>query len=108
MRAWVLALALTGCGFSGSFGSDAAAPAIDGAVLEIDAVPGPGSDIDAAPVDTRPEPVCLGTFLRVCVDPPQAALTLSTQRIDTGSSPMCAAYTSMPAIDACVITGAQL
>jgi len=109
MRVWLFALIPSACGFSGSLGNDAApGPEVDGAVVAIDAADGPGSASDAADVDTRPEPICVGTFLRVCVDPPQAALTLSTQRIDTGSSPMCASYTSTPAIDACVITGAQL
>ena len=108
MRVWVLALALSGCGFTGGHGGPDAdpGPPIDAAVVEVDALAGPG--IDAAVEDGRLEPVCVGTFLRVCVDPPQAALTLSTQRIDTGSSPMCAHYTSTPVIDACVITGAQL
>ena len=109
MRIWGLALVLTGCGFTGSFGSDAAdpGPPTDAAVTAIDAPPGPGSGSDA-PVDGKPEPLCIGTFVRVCVDPPQAALALSTQRIDTSGSTMCATYTSTPPTDACVITGTQI
>src|SRR4029078_3603100 len=30
---------------------------------------------------------------------------LASQKIDTSSSPLCAAYTATPAVDACVITG---
>jgi hypothetical protein len=110
MRVWVLALTVAGCGFASSVGNDAAGPGtpIDGAVTAIDAAPGPGPGSDAASVDGKPEPLCVGTFVRVCVDPPLAAVTLSTQRIDTASSSMCATYTSTPMIDACVIAGAPI
>lgn len=64
--------------------------------------------IDGAGLDGKLAPVCLGTFVNVCVDPPQSPVTLAAQTIDTGSSLLCAAYTSTPAIDACVITGQSI
>jgi hypothetical protein len=105
MRAWVLALALWGCGFSSS-----AANGDDG---------GNGSGQDpggmlppdgsAGTPDTGPVHVCLGTFVKVCANAPRGALSLMTTTIDTSDvSPTskclpAAAYSTVPAVDACVI-----
>jgi hypothetical protein len=64
--------------------------------------------IDGASLDGSVAPVCLGTFVKVCVDPPQLSLTLSTQMINTDTSALCAAYTATPAVDACVVTGSSI
>src|SRR5262245_46160475 len=100
MRAWALVLALGGCGFSSSRtpnNGDAGNPPIDAPMQD--------SDIDAPVTVTN---VCLGTFVKICVDVPDTGLTLMTQTIDTGSSPRCMAYTSMPQVTACVIAGQSI
>ncbi|MBC7977340.1 MAG: hypothetical protein H7138_20375 [Myxococcales bacterium] len=107
MRVWGLALGLVGCGFSSTPNNGPS----DGAVVPdggADAAVALDAGLDGAVIDGKPEPVCVGTFVRVCIDPPQAALTLSTQRIDTATSSRCIPYTAMPVIDACVIAGAQI
>jgi hypothetical protein len=65
--------------------------------------------VDGAPLDGKVQPVCKGAYVNICVDPPQAALTLTTQKIDTTNSALCAAYTSTPNTpDACVIAGQSI
>jgi len=102
MRPWVLALGLCGCGFSAR---SQPAGSIDGTV-PIDAA----IEIDSAPLDGTIPPLCLGTSVRVCVDPPAPGLvrTLTTQTIDTSKSTLCAMYATTPAVDACVITGESI
>jgi len=101
MRAWALALVFGGCSFqaapSGSF------PGGSGGddVVPIDA------PTDGASLEGVVPPVCLGTFINVCVDPPKSAVTLS-KSIDTATSDQCAPYTATPAIDACVVTGKSI
>jgi hypothetical protein len=110
MRAYVLALILGGCGFSGgSLGNNPDAGGT-GSNVPIDAAIS-APPIDAAPtIDAAPAMICAGTFIRVCVGAPQPAITLS-RTIDTGdtsASSAClpaAAYTATPAINACVIAG---
>jgi hypothetical protein len=49
---------------------------------------------------------CFGSFIKVCLDVPPAALTLTTQPIDTSdasAATKCLRYTATPAVDACVI-----
>jgi len=104
MRAWIFALGLVGCGFStaGQTSQDAPiAPIGEDAAVDV-------ISPDAPPDVLLVDPVCLGTFVQVCVQAPQIALTLNTQRIDTTSSPMCAQALTTPATDACVIVGAKL
>jgi hypothetical protein len=99
MRAWVLALVvLGGCGFRAS-------PA-GGSISDSGGDTGPPIDapVDGAGLEGAVTPFCLGTFINVCVDPPQSVAMLTTA-IDTSSSPQCQPYTSTPAIDACVVTG---
>ena len=93
MRAWSLALALGGCGFSSS------------------ALPG-DADIDTRPIDAAVDTpdmmvteLCLGTVHRICVAAPTSSLSLMTQPIGTSSSTLCVPYTATPAVDACVIAG---
>ena len=104
MRAWVLALALGACGFSSSAGVDNGSHGSGqdpGGMLPPD---GAGVPPDAAPVH-----VCLGSFVHVCAKVPRGALHLMTTTIDTSDvSPTSkclpdAAYTTVPAVDACVI-----
>src|SRR5262249_15754538 len=99
MRALAIALAAGGCGFSSS-------------ALPLDADAEIARPIDAA-VDMAPDmppqtQLCLGTYQRICVASPQAALTLMTQTIDTTSSTLCAPYTATPTLDACVIAGQSI
>ncbi|HEY0992434.1 MAG TPA: hypothetical protein VGD80_35520, partial [Kofleriaceae bacterium] len=107
MRAWLLAL-VGGCGFS-------ATPAIvpeDAQGNDPDAAEDSGSPadaaIDAAPLDGTVMPLCLGTFVTICVDPPQSTVTLMTQPLDTSTSTLCQPYTATPHVDACVITGQSI
>jgi hypothetical protein len=85
MRAWALALLASGCGFSGPDGNSLP----DGAT-------------------------CLGTFVSVCTAPPPDAVTLTNGMIDTSDgapSSRClpaTAYTTTPAVDACVIAGQSI
>jgi len=99
MRAWPLALALGGCGFSSS-------------ALPIDAQIDNARPIDAAvdvPIDMPPPTqLCLGTFQHICVAPPQSSLTLMTQTINTGASTLCTFFTPTPDVDACVIAGQSI
>ncbi|HEU4729863.1 MAG TPA: hypothetical protein VFT22_18330 [Kofleriaceae bacterium] len=114
MRAWLVAIALAGCGFKATpsemVGGD---PAGGGDPEEppIDAPGPPPVEIDGAPLDGAQVATCLGTFVRVCVDPPQSSVMLTPQAnmtIDTGTSALCAPYTSEPHVDACVITGQSI
>ncbi|HSS01497.1 MAG TPA: hypothetical protein VLM79_30770 [Kofleriaceae bacterium] len=110
MRASVFALVLGGCGFSAMPGNNpngappdtSGDPAAD-APPPIDAAP-----IDSAPLDGAVSPVCLGTFVRVCVDPPSSPVTLTTQELDTSTSARCQPYTATPPVDACVVTGPSI
>ncbi|MGH9884660.1 MAG: hypothetical protein ACREBE_03980, partial [bacterium] len=109
MRAFVFALVLGGCGFSATPGSNPNGTPPDASDPEDDASP----SVDAAPIDSAPldgavAAVCLGTFVRVCVDPPSAPVTLTTQELDTSTSTRCQPYTATPPVDACVITGQSI
>jgi len=96
MRAWALALALGGCGFSSS------AAVNNGSGDGGETMPPDGSAGGTA--DTGPVHVCLGTFVKVCVDAPRGALNLMTATIDTSDvSPTSKCLPTMPAVDACVI-----
>jgi len=65
--------------------------------------------LDGAPLDGKVQPVCKGVYVNICVDPPQSAVTLTTQTINTTNSALCAAYVSTPSIlDACVIAGQSI
>jgi hypothetical protein len=107
MRAWVLALALGGCGFSSP-----AAPSNGGGNGQDagDSMPPDGSGASGTP-DADAVHVCLGTFVKVCADAPRGSLNLMTGMIDTSdvsTSSKClpaTAYTTEPAVDACVIAG---
>jgi len=79
------------------------------AAAEVDAPDLPGPMIDATEIDAAPTTFCVGTFHRVCIDPPPTtAVTLMTQQIDTTTSPLCAAYSATPEVDACVIAGSSI
>src|SRR5215467_4604791 len=103
MRAWVLALALGGCGFTSSAttsnGNDP-----DGGGQMPPVGSGGGSNPDNGPLH-----VCFGTFVKVCADAPRGALNLMTGTINTSdmsASSHClpsSAYTTQPTVDACVI-----
>src|ERR1043165_6172944 len=97
MRAWPLALAFAGCGFSASVLPDDA----NGDARPIDAA------VDAAP-DMMTTQLCLGTMHRICVAAPTSSLSLMTQSINTGTSTLCIEYTATPAVDACVIAGQMI
>lgn len=67
---------------------------------------GGADDAGVAPIDDATgAQLCLGTFVKVCVDVPPTALTLATQMIDTSdpTSGMCLPYVASPTVDACVI-----
>jgi hypothetical protein len=74
----------------------------------LDAAEDVGPATDGASLDGNVPPLCLGAFVNVCVDPPQSPVALLTQTIDTTSSPLCAAYTSIRATEACVIAGQSI
>jgi hypothetical protein len=75
--------------------------------------PGGGPIVDASTGDAigpgGPVHVCLGTFVNVCADVPRGGLNLMTETVDTSdisASTKClpaGAYTTQPAVDACVI-----
>jgi hypothetical protein len=75
-----------------------------------------GGELDASPggPDGDVTRVCLGTFVKVCADMPSGSLGLMTGTIDTSdvsTSTKClpsTAYTTDPAIDACVIAGQMI
>jgi len=97
MRAWLLALVASGCGFSSSAFDDSPDAAVDS----------PDAAVDQPPLGDV-APICGGTFHRVCVAPP-SPLTLLTRTIDTSQrTAPCVAYTTTPAIDACVIAGESI
>ncbi|HET7503063.1 MAG TPA: hypothetical protein VFK02_18710 [Kofleriaceae bacterium] len=114
MRAWLVAIALAGCGFKATpseTGNGAPAGGGEPEAPPIDAPEPPPIEIDGAPLDGAAAEVCLGSFVRVCVDPPLSATTLTQQAnpsIDTGTSSLCVPYTSTPHVDACVITGQSI
>src|SRR5262249_51399065 len=92
------ALALVGCSFSATLSTNS----------PVDAA-GPGvAPIDSAGLDGKVPAFCVGTFAEICVDMPSAAVTLTTQKIDTSSSSLCVPYTANPNIDACVIAGPSI
>lgn len=99
MRVWALALVVGGCGFAatpgGGSGPDALLPDPDAAS------DGPGSDGPA-------EPVCLGSYIRVCVAPPPSTLMVMAGRLDTSRSLLCAPYTATPMISACVVAAQSI
>src|ERR1043165_33200 len=110
MRASVFALVLGGCGFSATLGRNpnGAPPDASGDAEEDASPPGDAAPIDSAPLDGAAAAVCLGTFVRVCVDPPSAPVTLTTQGLNTSTSTRCQPYTSTPPVDACVVTGQSI
>lgn|GEM_PF-1272543 len=65
------------------------------------------SGVDATLVDAGP-PLCGGSFVHVCVNAPAADIHLTTQRIDTTASTMCAPYMVTPSVMACVIAGRSI
>src|SRR3954447_19980235 len=103
MRAWVLALALGACGFSSSAASD------NGNGSDQDAGDAMPNGSDSGTSGTGPQRVCLGTFVKVCAAAPRGALNLMTATVDTSDvSPTskclpATTYTTIPAVDACVI-----
>ena len=66
-----------------------------------DAAPGDGTIGNDGPSSR----VCLGSFVKVCVDVPPVALELSVQTIDTSDAGAmkCQPYDATPMVDACVI-----
>lgn len=101
LGAMMLGLAVAGCSFRASVDSGDASiadtPMPDTQMLDMDA----GMPIDGSAS-------CFGTGLvQICLQaPPTTPITLGNQTIDTASSPMCVAYTSIPAgLPACVIAG---
>src|SRR5438876_684978 len=94
-----LVASLGGCGFSATPGNgpSGAQPDASEAAPPIDAA------VDGAPLDGTAQPICLGAFVNVCVDPPDASITLMTQELNTSTSARCRPYTATPAVDACVI-----
>jgi hypothetical protein len=117
MRVHVLGLLgsawLAGCSFSSrplaELPPDAA---ID---IEIDAGPGVDAAEPAEPADAAPvidgaiaTQDCVGAFVNVCVGRPLAPIILTTQTLNTATSPLCAGYQSTPALDACVIAGSAI
>ena len=102
MRAWVLALAVGGCGFSSS------APNGNGNGTDAGDQMPPDSSVPGGP-DAGTVHVCLGTFVKVCADAPRGSLNLMTGMIDTSdmsSSSKClpaSAYSTEPETDACVV-----
>ena len=102
MRAPFFALVLVGCSFSAATPSSSLTDAGDDNVAP---------PIDSASLDGKIPAFCAGTFVKICVDPPQAPRTLTaatTPQIDTSISPLCVPYTATPNIDACVITGQSI
>src|SRR5204863_3857599 len=98
MRAWALALLVSGCGFTGPGSPDNGS---DGNQPPGDAPPDGGTgDTDASVLH-----VCLGTFVNVCMDAPQTALSLMTQTINTDTYAKCLPAMLNPQLDACVIAG---
>lgn len=100
MRAW-LAVALAGCSFSSK--TAPGMPVDAGDDVEIDGPP----VTDASLLDAKAEAVCVGSFVKVCVDPPSNRLQLATQKIDTTSSPMCAAYNGTT-LSLCVVSAQSI
>jgi hypothetical protein len=103
MRVCGLALVLGGCGFAVAPGGGGGGGAPDAS--SVDTLP--DAAVDAA-IDAFVEPVCLGTFIRVCVSPPAAVRTFAAEKIDTSTSQDCVPYTSTPMVSACVITGTSI
>src|SRR5574337_1192778 len=104
MRVSVLALGIAGCGFHTA---STTAIADEAGVM---ALPD-AAELDAPPVDsTQPsgEPVCIGTYVTVCVDPPTTSPAFTSGTLDTGMSAMCVPYTSPQHVDACVISGSSI
>jgi hypothetical protein len=102
MRAWALALALAGCGFSAAAGTANGGSNGDGLDAG-DSMPPDGSGGGGTSPALH---VCLGTFVQVCADAPRGSLNLLTGTIDTSASSKClppTAYTTQPRVDACVI-----
>jgi hypothetical protein len=101
MRAWALALAFAGCGFSSP-------PGVPDGVGNGDgedpggSMPPVGSGGGGTSTTLH---VCVGTFIQVCADVPRGPLNL-TGTLDTSASNKClppGTYTTQPAVDACVI-----
>ncbi len=100
MRSIALVLVLGGCGFHATPGNAAGEGDDQGAPADAYVA------IDGPPL-TSSMPVCLGTFNKICVDPPTAAVTLA-KSINTDNIAMCVAYTSTVPLDACVIAGLSI
>ena len=105
MRVSVLALAAAGCGFRSA---STTAIADDGGVQGPDAADIDARPIDSAALDGKQQAVCIGTYVTVCVDPPNSTPTFMTGVLDTDTSPLCVPYTSPQGVDACVITGTSI
>jgi hypothetical protein len=76
---------------------------VDGPPSTVDAEL-PSGDGSSPALDADPR-VCLGTFASLCVEPPQSAITLTTQTIDTATSLLCAAASPD---NTCMIVGSSI
>jgi len=108
MLAFPLGALLGACGFSST--QLEATP--DATIVGEEEPPPP---IDAAPISDAaidatetPHQLCVGAFIAVCFDRELAPITLTTQAIDTSTSPLCGTAQLTPAIDACVIAGTSV
>lgn len=98
MRVWALALVVGGCSFSATPGGGAGGQ--DAQVPPDAAIDGPG--------DGSSEPVCLGSYIRICVPAPSSTLMLMAGRLDTQQSLLCAPYTATPMVSACVVAAQSI
>lgn len=96
-------VAVAGCGFSASTGVPGEAG--DGGLGDGDDAP---VELDAA-IDAPASFQCYGTFAVVCLEPPNAALTVNAPlAIDTDTSPMCRPTAGASTVAACVIAGTSV
>jgi len=105
MRVWCFApvflFATDACGFRSSLAPEE----ISDAGMTSDNA----SDAPILP-DASSSELCLGTYVRLCVAPPQSSITLPAAIDTSAGAPgsLCMVSTTTPALDACVIAGQSI